>query len=291
MSILINKFTKVICQGITGSQGTFHTKQSIAYGTNMVGGVTPGKGGTKHLGLPVFDSVQEAKNKTDANATIIYVPAKFATAAIHEAIDSKIPLIVCITEGIPILDMVEIKKRIKKEKIKLIGPNYPGLITPNECKMGIMPGFIHKKGKIGIVSRSGTLTYEAVWQTTEIGLGQSSVVGIGGDPINGMNFIDCIKLFLSDKKTEGILLIGEIGGSAEEDTAEFIKNSSIKKPTAAFIAGMTAPKGKRMGHAGAIVNGKKGTAISKIDAFKKSGVYIAESPSLLGETIKKAMDS
>ena len=290
MSILVNKDTKVICQGITGSQGTFHSEQAIKYGTRMVGGVTPGKGGTKHLNLPVFNSVKEAKEKTGADASVIYVPAKFVTSAIHEAIDANIPLIVCITEGMPVLDMIEIKKRINKENIKLIGPNCPGLITPNECKMGIMPGFIHKKGKIGIVSRSGTLTYEAVWQTTDVGLGQSSVVGIGGDPINGLSFIDCIKLFLEDAETEGILLIGEIGGTAEEDVANFIKNSSIKKPISAFIAGLTAPSGKRMGHAGAIVLGKRGTAEYKIKVLHESGVHIAKSPALLGETMKKAMN-
>ena len=290
MSILVNKDTKVICQGITGSQGTFHSEQAIKYGTRMVGGVTPGKGGTKHLNLPVFNSVKEAKEKTGADASVIYVPAKFVTSAIHEAIDASIPLIVCITEGMPVLDMIEIKKRINKENIKLIGPNCPGLITPGECKMGIMPGFIHKKGKIGIVSRSGTLTYEAVWQTTEVGLGQSSVVGIGGDSINGMSFIDCIKLFLEDLETEGILLIGEIGGTAEEDVARFIKNSPIKKPISAFIAGLTAPSGKRMGHAGAIILGKKGTAEYKIKVLHESGVHIAKSPALLGETMKKAMN-
>ena len=289
MSILINKNTKVICQGITGSQGTFHTEQAIKYGTQMVGGVTPGKGGTKHLDLPVFNTVQEAKDKTNANATVIYVPAKFATSAINEAIDSKIPLIVCITEGIPVLDMIEIREKIKKEKLNFIGPNCPGAITPGECKMGIMPGFIHKKGKVGIISRSGTLTYEAVWQTTEAGLGQTSVIGIGGDPIHGMNFIDCIKLFLQDPETEGILIIGEIGGSEEENTAEFIKKLSFKKPIAAFIAGVTAPSGKRMGHAGAIISGSRGTAKSKIKALQESGVYIAESPSLLGETMQTAI--
>jgi len=290
MSILVNKDTKVICQGITGSQGTFHSEQAIKYGTRMVGGVTPGKGGIKHLNLPVFNSVKEAKEKTGADASVIYVPAKFVTSAIHEAIDASIPLIVCITEGMPVLDMIEIKKRINKENIKLIGPNCPGLITPGECKMGIMPGFIHKKGKIGIVSRSGTLTYEAVWQTTDVGLGQSSVVGIGGDPINGLNFIDCIKLFLEDVETEGILLIGEIGGTAEEDAAKFIQSSSIKKPISAFIAGLSAPSGKRMGHAGAIVLGKKGTAEYKIKVLHESGVHIAKSPALLGETMKKAMN-
>ena len=291
MSILVNKNTRVICQGLTGSQGTFHTEQALKYGTQMVGGVTPGKGGTNHLNLPIFNTVQEAKNKTNANATVIYVPAKFATAAINESIDAKIPLIVCITEGIPILDMIKIKERIEKEKLKLIGPNCPGLITPEECKMGIMPGFIHKKGKIGIVSRSGTLTYEAVWQTTEVGLGQTTVVGIGGDPVNGMNFIDCIKLFLEDNETKGILIVGEIGGSSEEDAADFLKSFSIKKPTAAFIACSSAPKGKRMGHAGAIISGNKGTAESKIEALKASGVYVAESPSLLGKTMEKAMRS
>jgi len=289
MSILINKDTKVICQGITGSQGTFHTTESIKYGTQMVGGVTPGKGGTSHLNLPVFNSVKEAKDITKANASIIYVPAKFAINAINEAIDAKIQLIVCITEGIPVLDMLEIKNKINKEKINFIGPNCPGLITPDECKMGIMPGSIHKKGKIGIVSRSGTLTYEAVWQTSEIGLGQSSVVGIGGDPIHGMNFIDCIDLFLKDSETEGILMIGEIGGSEEEEAADYILKSSIKKPIAGFIAGVTAPPGKRMGHAGAIISGNKGTAESKIEALKKSNVYIAESPAFLGETMMNAI--
>tara|TARA_Y100000590_G_scaffold171807_2_gene196495 strand:- start:1080 stop:1967 length:888 start_codon:yes stop_codon:yes gene_type:complete len=291
MSILINKDTRVICQGITGSQGTFHTNEAIKYGTKMVGGVTPGKGGTKHLNLPVFNTVKEAVEATRANATIIYVPAKFATEAINEAIDSKIKLIVCITEGIPVLDMLKIKQKINNEKIIFIGPNCPGLITPEECKMGIMPAMIHKKGKIGIVSRSGTLTYEAVWQTSEIGLGQSSVVGIGGDPIHGLNFVDCIKLFNDDKDTNGILMIGEIGGSEEEEAAEYIKKSNIKKPIAAFIAGLTAPSGKRMGHAGAIVLGSKGTAKSKIDALKRSGVFIADSPALLGKTMLKALQN